>query len=83
VAALANQKRYMSLYLMGIYGDDGEAEWFRRAWTADGHKLDMGKSCVRFRRLDDVPLDVVASAIERTSVEALIGAYEQSRQTPR
>ena len=47
VASLANQKRYMALYLMGIYADDGES-WFQKAWKATGKKLDMGKSCVRF-----------------------------------
>jgi hypothetical protein len=40
----------------------------------------MGRSCVRFRRLDDVPLDVVAAAVQRTSVEAVIAAYERSRR---
>ena len=78
-AALASQKRYVSLYLMGIYADPGGAEWFRRAWTAGGHRLDMGRSCVRFRRLEDVPLDVVGQAVARTSVDALIARYEQRR----
>ena len=79
LAALANQKNYMSLYLMGIYADDAEATWFKDRWTASGRKLDMGKSCVRFRRLDDVPLDVVADTIARVSVDDLLAAYERSR----
>jgi hypothetical protein len=79
VAALANQERHMALYLMGVYGDPAEAEWFRQQWTATGKRLDMGKSCVRFRRLEDVPLDVVAAAIERVTVDDLIGLYEASR----
>jgi hypothetical protein len=79
IAALASQKRYMSLYLMGIYANDDDAWWFREQWTLSGKRLDMGKSCVRFRKLDDVPLDVVGAAIERTSTEALIAAYERSR----
>jgi hypothetical protein len=78
-AALASQKRYVSLYLFGIYADPDGAEWFRQAWTAAGHRLDMGRSCVRFRRLDDVPLDAVGEAIARTSVDALIARYEQRR----
>jgi hypothetical protein len=65
----------MALYLMGVYG--GDDEWFRDAWQATGKKLDMGKSCVRFRRLDDVPLDVVGDAIARTSVEDMIAADER------
>jgi hypothetical protein len=68
----------MALYLMGIYADDGES-WFQQAWQATGKKLDMGKSCVRFKRLDDVALDVVADAIARTSVDEFIAQYENSR----
>ena len=79
VAALASQKRHLSLYLMGIYGDDGESSWFRERWAETGKKLDMGKSCVRFRRLDDLALDVVGEAIARTSVDDFIAVYERSR----
>ena len=79
VAALASQKRHLSLYLMGIYGDDGESSWFRERWAETGTKLDMGKSCVRFHRLDDLALDVVGEAIARTSVDEFIDAYERSR----
>jgi Domain of unknown function (DU1801) len=79
VAALASQKRHLSLYLMGIYGYDGESSWFRERWAETGKKLDMGKSCVRFRRLDDLALDVVGEAIARTSVDDFIAVYERSR----
>ena len=79
IAALSSQKRYMSLYLMGIYGNEDDAWWFREKWTLSGKRLDMGKSCVRFRKLDDVPLDVVGAAIERTSPQALIADYERAR----
>jgi len=75
-AALASQKRHMALYLMGVYGDEDSR--FREQWQATGKKLDMGKSCVRFRRLDDVPLGVVGEAIARTSVEELIAAHERA-----
>jgi hypothetical protein len=76
VAALASQKRHMALYLMGVYGDDDA--WFRERWQTTGKKLDMGKSCVRFRRLEDVALEVVGEAIARTSVEDLIAAHERA-----
>jgi len=75
-AALASQKRHMAPYLMGVYGDEDSR--FREQWQATGEKLDMGKSCVRFRRLDDVPLEVVGEAIARTSVEELIAAHERA-----
>ena len=79
IASLANQKRYVSLYLMGIYANDFDARWFKEAWQATGKRLDMGKSCVRFKRLDDVPLDVVGAAIARTTVDDFIAAYESAR----
>lgn len=78
VAGLASQKRHMALYLMGVYGSDDA--WFRERWEATGHKLKMGKSCVTFRRLEDVPLEVVGEAIARTSVDDLIAAHEQARR---
>lgn len=75
--ALANQKRYMSLYLMGVYGD--AASDFRERYTATGQRLDMGKSCVRFRKLDQLPLDVIADEVGRLSVEQFIAQYEDAR----
>jgi uncharacterized protein YdhG (YjbR/CyaY superfamily) len=79
IASVASQKRHMALYLNCVYSDDTEATRFRDAWTATGKRLDMGKSCVRFRKLDDVPLDVVAGTIARTSVDGFIAAYERAR----
>ncbi len=79
-AALASQARYMSVYLNGIYADDGEATWFTDAYRASGKKLDMGKSCVRFKRLDDLPLDLVGEAIARTPVERYLEQYEAARR---
>ena len=80
IAGLANQKRYMALYLMGVYADPGALEDFKAQWTATGNKLDMGKSCVRFTKLEAVPLAVVGATIARTSVADLIAAHEQSRR---
>jgi len=79
IAALANQKRYVSLYLMGIYANEDDAWWFREQWNLTGKRLDMGKSCVRFRKLDDVPLDVVGAAIARVSAADFIADYERAR----
>jgi hypothetical protein len=79
VVSLASQQRYVSLYLMGVYGDDGHRTWLEQRWAATGKKLDMGKSCVRFRHLDDLDLDLVGEAIERTSVDDLIAAHERAR----
>ncbi len=81
LAALASQKNYISLYLMNIYSDSASESWFVQRWTASGKKLNKGKSCIRFRRLEDVPLDVVGEAISRTSLEEFIETYERSRRT--
>ena len=78
-AALASQKRHMSLYLMNVYGDDETLRWFTEGFAAAGKKLDMGKACVRFRKLDDLPLDLIGEVIARTSVAEYITGYEASR----
>lgn len=79
LAALASQKNYFSLYLMNVYGDPETERWFVEEYRASGKKLDMGKSCVRFKRLDDLPLDLVGRAIARTPVDDFIRLYEKSR----
>ncbi len=79
VATLASQKNYMSLYLLGVCYDPETERWFKERFTASGKKLDMGKSCVRFRRLDDLPLEVIGEAISRVSPEDLIARYEAAR----
>jgi hypothetical protein len=76
VVALANQKRHVSVYLMGIYADEGERDWFVESWKATGKRLDMGKSCVRFTRLENVALDVIGEAVSRVSPADLIAAHE-------
>jgi len=58
---LASQKNYMSIYMMSVYGP-GEAQ-FRKEYAATGKKLDMGKSCVRFKKVDDLALDVIGKAV--------------------
>ncbi len=78
-ASLGNQKNYMSLYLMNVYGDQVTEEWFKERYAASGKKLNMGKSCVRFKRADDLPLDLIGEVISRTPAEDYIRYYEQSR----
>ncbi len=76
-AGLASQKNHMALYLMTVYGDPATENWFRKAWQAAGKKLDMGKCCVRFKQLADVPLEVVGQAIARVPVENYIARIEK------
>jgi hypothetical protein len=80
VAALASQKNYMSVYLHGVYSDPEVESWFRDAYAKSGKKLDMGKSCVRFRRIDDLPLKVIGDTIARVPVDAFLRRYELSRR---
>lgn len=79
-AALASQKNYMSLYLMCVYTHDGAHTEFEQRFKASGKKLDMGKSCVRFKSADDLPLDLIAETIASTPVDAYIGSYEAARK---
>lgn len=82
-AGLASQKNAISLYLCGLYtghaGGTKEAaylRWFTDAWTKTGKKLDMGKSCIRFKKLEDVPLEVVAEALRRFPAKDYLAFYE-------
>ena len=77
-AGLASQKNHMALYLMCIYGSPSEAEWFRKAWAKTGRKLDMGRSCVRFKKLEDIPLEVIGEAFRRIPAREYIRYYEAS-----
>jgi hypothetical protein len=75
-AALASQKNHMAVYLMSIYQDPALLEWFTAAYKATGKKLDMGKSCVRFTKLENLPLDVIGQAFAKVSVGDYIARYE-------
>lgn len=83
LAGLANQKRYMSLYLNSVYGDPEAERWFRERWATTGKRLDMGKSCVRFRRLEELPLEVIGETIARTSLERFVDRYSEVRGSTR
>ena len=78
-AALGNQKNYMAVYLMGIYATNKEQDWFRKAYVSTGKKLDMGKGCIRFKKLEDLPLNVIGNAIAMVSVKQYIDRYETAR----
>jgi hypothetical protein len=80
IAALASQKQHMSVYLSCIYGDAASRTWFASEFRKAGKKLDVGKSCVRFRKLEDLPLEVLGKAIGRVSVEQYLRVYEKSRK---
>jgi hypothetical protein len=75
-AGLAAQKNHTALYLNCVYASQARTERLRAAYAAAGKKLDMGKSCIRFRRREDLAEDVLAEAIRSTPVETFIAEYE-------
>lgn len=80
---LASQKQHLSLYLLGcVHGVPGGEAWFRSEWAKTGKKLDMGKACVRFRKVEDLALDVIGEAIRRVPVETFIQHYESTVRGP-
>ena len=80
LAGLASQASYMSLYLMCVYGDAKLRASFERGFRAAGKKLNMGKSCVRFKSVDDLPLDVIGKAIAAVSVDRYLANYKAARK---
>lgn len=77
---LAAQKNHYALYLMGVYQDAELADWLQAEFEKSGKKYDMGKSCLRFRKLEDLPLDVIAEVVGRVTPDRLIAGYEASRR---
>lgn len=80
IASLASQKNHMALYLMGLYSEGPELDWFRQQYDDREMRLDMGKSCVRFKRLDQVPLDVVGEVIAMIPPSTYLERYEAARR---
>lgn len=76
---LASQKAHMSLYLMALYLPGDLADWFRQEWAKSGKKLDMGKSCIRFKKVEDLALDVIGKAVKRVTAKKYIAVYEGLR----
>ncbi len=77
-ACLASQKNYMSLYMMCLYSDGPLSQWFQAEWKKTGKKLDMGKSCIRFKKSDDLALEVIGEAIRRVPASKYIEIYESA-----
>ena len=77
-AGIASQKNHIGLYLFCIYTSEGDKQQFIDEWKATGNRLAMGASCVRFKKIENVPLDVVGRTIKRITVKKFIAAYESS-----
>ena len=75
-ASLASRKGYMSVSLMSIYMMPRTRAAFEAAWKKTGKKLDMGAACIRFKKLEDLPLEVLGEAIRRATSKDYIAQYE-------
>jgi uncharacterized protein YdhG (YjbR/CyaY superfamily) len=75
-AALASQKNHMAVYLTGIYMSEADGEEFEAAYRATGKRFDVGKSCVRFRGLEHLPLDLIGEWIGRIPIQEFIARVE-------
>jgi hypothetical protein len=71
-AALASQKNHMAVYLSGIYTSEKAYKKFERDYKSTGKRVDVGKSCVRFRKIEDLPIDLIGETIASVTVEELI-----------
>jgi len=76
-AALASQKNHMAVYLSGVYAHDELREKFITDYKETGKRMDLGKSCVRFKKLDDLPLDLVGKAISVLDMNEFVKIYSK------
>jgi uncharacterized protein YdhG (YjbR/CyaY superfamily) len=76
-AALASQKNHMAVYLTGVYMSDEARHEFETAYKATGKRFDVGKSCVRFKKLDDLPLELIGDCIAADDVETFVARFKQ------
>ncbi|MGH8103775.1 MAG: DUF1801 domain-containing protein [bacterium] len=77
-AGLASQKNHMAVYLMTVYCNKDLEKWFTSAYKKAGRRLDMGKSCVRFKKLEDLPLEVIGEVVSKVTVKAFIAVCEKA-----
>ncbi len=76
--SIASQKSHMAVYLFCLYLEPEAVEKFQADWKATGTKLDMGKSCLRFKKWSDVRVELIQDVIRSASVEKFLAAYEAS-----
>lgn len=80
---LASQKNHMAIYMFCIYGDDAAKAKFFDEYTKAGKKLDAGSACIRFKKLSDLPLDVIANAIQSIDLDEFIERYDSTIAKPK
>lgn len=78
-ANIANQKNFIGFYHMGIYAQPDLLKWFQEEYPKHcRYKLDMGKSCVRFKKMDDIPYKMIGDLMEKMTPEDWITIYEKN-----
>ena len=78
--ALADRKNYVALHLTCFYHNERQAKMIKDGFEKANKRLDMGTSCIRFRKLDDIPLNVIGEMVASTPVDVMIAEYEESRR---
>lgn len=77
-ANLASQKNFIAFYHMGMYANEKLLQWFKEEYAKRcKYKIDMGKSCVRFKRMDDIPVDLIGELMTKMSAQEWIETYER------
>lgn len=75
--SIASQAKHVGFYHMGIYANEDILKWYEEEYSNHAkYKLDMGKSCIRFKRMDDIPFDLIAELMQKITVEDWIKTYE-------
>lgn len=77
---LAAQENHNALYLMSVYQDEELSDWMKEQFEQAGKRLDMGRSCIRFQTINDLPLDAITDIIGHQTPDEFIEAYEESRK---
>jgi len=75
-AALASQKNHMAVYLSAIYSDEKLRGDFIKNYKLTGKRMNLGKSCVRFKKIEDLPLDLIGNTIAAMDLDTFIKKYE-------
>jgi uncharacterized protein YdhG (YjbR/CyaY superfamily) len=82
-AGIGNQKNHIGIYLFCIYADEKVHTQFVEGWKKSGKKLDMGKGCVRVKKLEDIPLDVLGKTIKKVKLKDFVATYEKAKPAPK
>lgn len=78
-AGLASQKNYLSVYLNNVYSNPKTEAWFVQQYAASGKKLPKGVSCINFKKLEDLPLELIGQAVAYNTTQEFIQMYEDAR----